>query len=188
MARGLLNFSTSPQIALLRPRRPASLWASDPLGYGKSVLRSETYSVSRALPQIAFLVALSLGLAALEPADAASKQAPVIPLDGTWEIQRGGPDQPSTAAEGQVPVPGLTDMAVHANGVGDYWWYQRTFQLDTLPVAVALLKINKAMFGTRVFLNGHQIDEYLSSFSPSYHDVRPWLNFSGANVLVIRVG
>ena len=121
-------------------------------------------------------------------AAAADSKRQVVSLDGTWQIEKGGVAAPDSRALGTVPVPGLTDLAKDVNGTGDYWWYERTFDLSTTPTEVALLRIGKSMFGTQVYLNGHLIDEYLPSFSPSYHDVRPWLQFNGKNTLLVRVG
>ena len=41
----------------------------------------------------------------------------------------------------------------------NYFWYRRTFRAPARH-AVALLKINKAQFGTAVWLNGDKVGEY----------------------------
>ncbi len=127
-------------------------------------------------------------LLSLPPLHAAGAQRQVLALDGVWRIQKGGTELPATTGGGEVPVPGLTDLARHVNGAGDYWWYEREFNLAVAPTEVALLKLNKAMFGAKVYLNGRLIDEYLPCFSPSYHNLRPWINFNGTNTLYIRIG
>ena len=44
---------------------------------------------------------------------------------------------------------------------------------------VALLKIHKACYGTRVILNGHDLGEHLPCFTPAYFDVKPFLKGDG---------
>ncbi len=46
----------------------------------------------------------------------------------------------------------------------NYFWYQKTFPRHRSKRAVALLKINKAQFGTAVWLNGQKIGEYAGCF------------------------
>ena len=55
--------------------------------------------------------------------------------------------------------------------------------------AVAILKIHKARYGTKVFLNGQLVGEHLPCFTPAYLDVKKHLKGDGQeNELVIRVG
>ena len=55
--------------------------------------------------------------------------------------------------------------------------------------AVAILKIHKAQWGTKVFLNGQLVGEHLPCFTPALMDVKPYLKGNGqANELVVRVG
>jgi len=120
----------------------------------------------------------------------------VISLDGSWEIAEGSMDSIPKAFEHKVPVPGLVDMAepVFAE-VGtksdkrQAFWYRRTFTVrETIP-EVALLKIHKAKYGTRVFLNGQLIGDHLPCFTPALLDVRDHLKGSGAtNEIIVRVG
>ena len=96
----------------------------------------------------------------------------------------------------RVPVPGLVDEARPAfaevgvkSASREAFWYRRTFQVKGEVPAVALLKIHKAAFGARVFLNGVLLGEHLPSFTPGYFEARPALRGNGAvNELVIRVG
>ncbi len=119
-----------------------------------------------------------------------------ICLDGTWQIAQGTmADIPDTFAH-KVPVPGLVDMASPAfDEVGkkselrQAFWYRRTFKLDGPVPGVALLKIHKAKFGTRVFLNGQYVGEHLPCFTPGIFDVSPYLKAAGAtNQLIVRIG
>ena len=122
----------------------------------------------------------------------------VICLDGTWQIAEGTMDQVPDGFEHQVPVPGLADMAEPAfEAVGteeskqhrEAFWYRRTFSLDGPAPEFARLKIHKAKFGTRVFLNGRLVGDHLPCFTPAVLDVTGALKAEGqTNELVIRVG
>ena len=69
----------------------------------------------------------------------------------------------------------------------NYFWYQKTFRAPG-PRAVALLKINKAQFGTAVWLNGRKLGEYAGCFSASYFHLENAIQWQAQNTLVIRVG
>ncbi len=111
----------------------------------------------------------------------------VISLDGTWQIAEGAMDQPPTDFPHTVPVPGLADLAsppfespgstVSAADRGKPWlrpadprreafWYRREFKIDAPLPAVALLKLHKARYGTKVFLNGQPVGEHGPCFTP----------------------
>src|SRR5690606_37391490 len=53
--------------------------------------------------------------------------------------------------------------------------------------AVALLKIAKAKYGTKVILNEQDLGEHLPSFTPGYYNVKNVLK-KGENELIIRIG
>jgi len=120
----------------------------------------------------------------------------VIDLNGTWEIAEGDMDSVPGSFERKVPVPGLVDMAEPAfEEVGkksprrQAFWYRRTFTVDTAVPGVALLKIHKAKYGTKVFLNGSLVGEHLPCFTPALLDVRPFLKGDKQpNELIVRVG
>ena len=69
----------------------------------------------------------------------------------------------------------------------NYFWYQKTFRAPR-PRQVALLRINKAQFGTAVWLNGKKIGEHAGCFTAGYFDLTPALDWSGENRLVVRIG
>ena len=69
----------------------------------------------------------------------------------------------------------------------NYFWYRKTFRAAR-PHAVALLKINKAQFGTAVWLNGQKLGEYAGCFTASYFPLGPALRWNEENTLVIRIG
>jgi len=119
-----------------------------------------------------------------------------ISLNGSWEIAKtdtisGIPDRFSA----KVPVPGLVDMADPAIDEQDtsyensIYWYKRKFTLDRENTELARLKINKAKYHTRVYLNGEYVGENVYNFTPSQFNITPYLNSPGEdNELVIGVG
>lgn len=129
---------------------------------------------------------------------AAPKGRQVLRLDGSWQIAEGEMDRVPAAFDHRVRVPGLADAADPPfPAVGEKesskhrqaFWYRRTFRIDGDVPAVAKLKIHKATFGTRVFINGVLAGDHLPCFTPGYFDLRPHLKGNGAeNELVVRVG
>ena len=101
-----------------------------------------------------------------------------------------------TQFEHRVPVPGLADEARPAfSEVGqksprrEAFWYRRTFRVKGEVPAVAVLKLHKVAYGSRVFLNRVPLGEHSPSFTPGYFDARAALRGNGAvNELVVRVG
>lgn len=101
-----------------------------------------------------------------------------------------------TQFERRVPVPGLVDEARPPFAeVGqqsprrEAFWYRRTFRVKGEVPAVAVLKLHKAAYGSRVFLNGVLLGEHLPGFTPGYFDARAALRGDEAsNELAIRVG
>ncbi len=120
----------------------------------------------------------------------------VIDLDGTWEIAQGVMDLAPDSFAHNVPVPGLVDMAEPAfEEVGkkserrQAFWYRREFTVDAAIPDVALLKIHKAKYGTKVFLNGAIVGEHLPCFTPALLNVKEFLKGAGQqNELIVRVG
>ena len=128
----------------------------------------------------------------------------VLSLDGTWQIAEGKKDPAPAKFDRTAPVPGLVSLATPAfdapgpkiakrqsipqkDPKRDAFWYRRAFQFDGPIPAVAKLKVAKAMFGTRVFLNGTLLGDHLPSFTPGYFDAKPALK-TGTNEILIRVG
>ncbi len=142
---------------------------------------------------------VATGRAAVEP------PRRVLSLDGTWQIAEGTMDHAATGFERTVSVPGLASLATPAfadppgpkvaergkvpqkDPKRDAFWYRRTFQMEAPASAVALLKVRKAMFGTRVILNGQVLGDHLPSFTPGYFNAKAALKV-GENELLIRVG
>jgi beta-galactosidase len=120
----------------------------------------------------------------------------IINLDGAWEVAEGSMDSPPAGFTHKVPVPGLVDMAEPAFAeVGkksdkrQAFWYRRTFTVKVEIPEVAILKIHKARYGTKVFLNGQVVGEHLPCFTPALMDVKKFFKGAGReNELVIRLG
>ena len=120
----------------------------------------------------------------------------VINLNGEWEVEQGGMDSAPAQFGHKVPVPGLVDMAEPAFAeVGkksekrQAFWYRRTFKVKGEIPDVAILKIHKARYGTKVWLNGEVAGEHLPCFTPALLDVKKLLKGAGEeNELVIRLG
>ena len=155
------------------------------------------------------LVSLAFVSALLaRPAQAEPRR--VISLDGQWQVAEGKLAEQPKAFDHTINVPGLLDMAappfetpgstVSAADRGSPWlrpadplreafWHRRTFRVDGPLPAVALLKVHKARYGAKVFVNGQTVGEHGPNFTPGWFDVRPYLKGDGAeNELVIRVG
>jgi len=135
------------------------------------------------------------------PAEGAAKpvrpsKRVIVDLNGTWQIAQGSMDSAPENFAREVPVPGLVDMARPAfEQVGkkserrQAFWYRRTFAVDVPIPDVAILKIHKAKYGTKVFLNGSIVGEHLPCFTPALLDVKGFLKGSGEqNELVVCVG
>ena len=120
----------------------------------------------------------------------------IINLDGEWQVEQGSLDKIPTSFEHKVKVPGVLDLAEPKfDEIGiqskkrEAFWYRKTFKLKGEIPKNALLKINKAKYGTKVFLNGKVVGEHLPCFTPGTFDVSSFLNKNKpANELIIRVG
>lgn len=150
-------------------------------------------------PLSTFMTLLLFGLAAMFtqcPADADTCPRRAICLDGIWDIAEGGMELVPEVFAYRVPVPGLVDMSSPdffevgiPSARRQAFWYHRAFRLEGEVPASAVLKIHKAMFGTRVYLNGKQVGEHWPCFTPALFDVHEFLKGNGEkNELVIRVG
>jgi beta-galactosidase len=69
----------------------------------------------------------------------------------------------------------------------NYFWYQRTFTVSSRR-EIAILRINKAQFGTAVWLNGKKIGEHLGCFTRGTFDLTAAIDWEGENRLLIRIG
>lgn len=144
---------------------------------------------------LVFAAAILLMYRCAASADASSPRR-VVSLDGSWQVEQGGMEAMPKDFPHKVAVPGLIDMAQPAfTEVGvkskqrDAFWYRRTFIVEGPVPEVALLKIHKAMWGMKVFLNGQLVGEQAVSYTPAVLNVKQFLKGEGqSNELVVRVG
>lgn len=69
----------------------------------------------------------------------------------------------------------------------NYFWYRTVFRAPEQR-QVAILKINKAQFGTAVWLNGQKLGEYAGCFSAGYFHLEEAIRWKADNTLVVRIG
>jgi hypothetical protein len=120
-----------------------------------------------------------------------------ISLNGKWDIAESlsGNKMPDNYSH-KIIVPGFVDLAspsFDSTGVKcykrNYYWYRRFFKINDPLLQVAFLKINKAVYGTDVYLNGNKVGSNLFCFTPTLLDIKKYLKPSGErNELLIRVG
>lgn len=147
---------------------------------------------------------IALCLLIVPPVEASKPARTVLDLDGVWQIAEGTMDQVPSSFERTVPVPGLVslaqppfiepgpevadrNLASQKDHRREAFWYRTTFNLAGPLPPVARLKIQKAMFGTRVFLNGECLGDHRPCFTPGYFDASKALRV-GENILLVRVG
>jgi hypothetical protein len=124
-----------------------------------------------------------------------SHQRTVLSLNGEWQIAKTGGELPE-AFHATAPVPGLVDLATPAldtagtvYGDKSWYWHRRTFDVADISFDVIRLKIFKAKYHTKVYVNGEFVGENHYCFTPSYFDVKPFLKAGGQpNELLIGVG
>jgi hypothetical protein len=87
----------------------------------------------------------------------------------------------------QADYDKLGDIRGTAAQSRNYFWYRKSFRAPARH-AVAILKVNKAQFGTTVFLNGTLVGEHDACFTAAYFDVSRAIRWDEANELVVRVG
>ena len=93
----------------------------------------------------------------------------------------------SSIREKKLPESARVKTAGVSHQQRNYFWYRRTFQV-TAKQQWAILRVNKAQWGTAVWLNGRKIGEHLGCFTAGLFDLTSAMNWSGPNDLVIRIG
>ena len=90
------------------------------------------------------------------------------------------------ARDGKVPQSAIVHTAGVSHQDRNWFWYRRTFDVPALR-KVANLRINKAQFGTSVWLNGVKIGEHLPCFTAAIMDISSSVR-RGRNELIVRIG
>ena len=118
-----------------------------------------------------------------------------VSLDGEWTIVKTAGEFPTGEFTSKVPVPGLVDLAMPAiDSAGtrypDGWyWHKRQFKLKNTDFEKIELKIFKARYYTKVYINGKLVGENPYCFTPSYFDIKPYLLPAGqTNEIIIGIG
>jgi hypothetical protein len=68
-----------------------------------------------------------------------------------------------------------------------FFWYKRSFRAPVRKQR-ALLVVNKAQFGTAVWLNGKKVGEHMGCFTPGRFDLTQAIHWNGENQILIRIG
>ncbi len=80
---------------------------------------------------------------------------------------------------------------VHTPGISrqerNYFWYRTHFSASKFR-ANATLRINKAQFGTAVWLNGKPVGEHAGCFTAGIFDLSAAIRWNAKNELLIRIG
>lgn len=140
----------------------------------------------------AFGFILSIAAAALLGGCGPAGERTVLSLNGMWQIAKTSGELPAEYAS-EAPVPGLVDLAAPAidgEGYHDGWyWHRRTFVTGRTDCDKIVLKVFKARYHTKVYVNGQFAGENPYSFTPSYYDIKSLLAPAGQpNEIVIGVG
>jgi len=120
----------------------------------------------------------------------------LICLNGTWDVEESLTDDIPKTFSHQTSVPGLIDTARPAfDSAGlkctkrNYYWVRSFFTINNDIPPVALLKINKSMYGTKVFINGKEVGYNTFCFTPSYFNIHDFIKQGGEkNEIIVRLG
>lgn len=88
---------------------------------------------------------------------------------------------------GQYPPSEDTGVLGRTPQKRNYFWYRKSFRVPGKR-QVAILKINKAQFGTAVWLNGRKIGDHLGCFTCGHFDLTDAMDWRGENHLFVRIG
>jgi beta-galactosidase len=88
---------------------------------------------------------------------------------------------------GQLPPSARTQRVGIPRQDRTWFWYRRSFRPPERR-QVAILRINKAQFGTAVWVNGEKIGEHLGCFTAGIFDITRAVRWDQENSLVVRVG
>jgi len=98
------------------------------------------------------------------------------------------PEDPRGRPASKVqPESGIAKIVPGPQQKRNYFWYQRTFRVPAKR-ELAILKINKAQFGTAVWLNGKKVGNHYACFSAGYFNLTEAMNWEGGNRLLVRIG
>ncbi len=124
-----------------------------------------------------------------------SETRQIISLNGQWDIAESITDNLPLFYNNVILVPGLVDMAKQPfDSVGvksskrNFYNYHRTFELCKDLPSLVLLKVSKATYGVRVFINGNEVGYNPFCFTPSLFNIRKFLKPGKTNDITLQVG
>lgn len=91
------------------------------------------------------------------------------------------------AVGGNMPQNIVWEYRKVADPLREAFWYRRTFNVETDLPDTAMLRVLKACYTTRVYINGQFAGDHYPSFTPGQFEIRRFLR-KGENTIVIRVG
>ncbi|MCD8309893.1 MAG: DUF4982 domain-containing protein [Prevotellaceae bacterium] len=98
-----------------------------------------------------------------------------LDLPHDWSIE----SSPDAAA------PSGNDGGYYATGIG---WYRKTFTLPKAPQGtVTSIYFEGVYMNAEVYINGHPLGVHPYGYTPFSHDLTPYLNDGGKNVIAVRV-
>ena len=89
--------------------------------------------------------------------------------------------------KGSMPRSALVTNAGVPHQNRNYFWYRTSFA-PKAKRAIAILRVNKAQFGTAVWLNGRKIGDHFGCFTAGLFNLTEAVKWNAPNELVIRVG
>jgi len=90
-------------------------------------------------------------------------------------------------SKGELPESAMAKGLGLSHQKRNYFWYRTSF-VPSQKRALALVRINKAQFGTAVWLNGRKIGEHWGCFTASIFNITGVIQWHGRNELLVRVG
>ena len=93
----------------------------------------------------------------------------------------------ASIGEKKLPESARVSAAGVSHQERNYFWYRRSFAAPAKR-QWALLRVNKAQWGTSVWLNGKKLGEHLGSFTAGIFDATQAVKWGAENELVIRIG
>jgi len=114
-----------------------------------------------------------------------------INLNGIWEIEPGGKDNPPTEFTHRIQVPSLVDCAEPSYDwqSQDFHWYRKRFHADENQIGrPAFLRIEQSMFGTAVWVNGSYAGESISCYTSQEYRIDSFLEYKAENEIIVRIG
>lgn len=119
----------------------------------------------------------------------------VVSLNGLWDLAEGHFNLLPLKYNHKAAVPGIIKNAdPKFSGVGfpsnkrETFFYKKQIQIDKQNDELVFIKINKAKYGTKLFINGNEAGYNPLNFTPSLFNITELINNQKENEIVIGVG